>query len=375
MLTFLTAISLLSGFGTETSPTRSDPVTVAGSSEGTAGRDESNQQPPLEQIEKLLNEWSQRPAADETSDQYAKPIRALTKQLYQPLSPLTESHRQASEKLATICWPYVLKEIPKPMAEIIVDLTEPSFGVRMLDRLGKLGQPTEPMGWDIQSTHALALARAGRTSKALRENEALSAKIQTNVMKGRLPELQLTFLNTMRSQRSLLMQSMLQQAVIHAVAGDNRKSFEAAALAGGVDVTNPTEADLQVGQRLLTTLVRAQLLGLPAFENGFDDVTFLSREDTAKGATFRLQTGLSEKHFTRNLKTFLGADWQTSKLQTDDMYRAVQLGRSIDATVELTLYRSDQLTGFELHVFYLTHKAESTLPNVQITVRRTESIQ
>lgn len=375
MLTFLTAISLLSGFGTETSPTRSDPVTVAGSSEGTAGGDESNQQPPLEQIEKLLNEWSQRPAADETSDQYAKPIRALTKQLYQPLSPLTESHRQASEKLATICWPYVLKEIPKPMAEIIVDLTEPSFGVRMLDRLGKLGQPTEPMGWDIQSTHALALARAGRTSKALRENEALSAKIQTNVMKGRLPELQLTFLNTMRSQRSLLMQSMLQQAVIHAVAGDNRKSFEAAALAGGVDVTNLTEADLQVGQQLLTTLVRAQMLGLPAFENGFDDVTFLSREDTAKGAIFRLQTGLSEKHFTRNLKTFLGADWQTSKLQTDDMYRAVQLGRSIDATVELTLYRSDQLTGFELHVFYLTHKAESTLPNVQITVRRTESIQ
>lgn len=375
MLTFLTAISLLSGFGTETSPTRSDPVTVAGSSEGTAGREESNQQPPLEQIEKLLNEWSQRPAADETSDQYAKPIRALTKQLYQPLSPLTESHRQASEKLATICWPYVLKEIPKPMAEIIVDLTEPSFGVRMLDRLGKLGQPTEPMGWDIQSTHALALARAGRTSKALRENEALSAKIQTNVMKGRLPELQLTFLNTMRSQRSLLMQSMLQQAVIHAVAGDNRKSFEAAALAGGVDVTNLTEADLQVGQQLLATLVRAQMLGLPAFENGFDDVTFLSREDTAKGAIFRLQTGLSEKHFTRNLKTFLGADWQTSKLQTADMYRAVQLGRSIDATVELTLYRSDQLTGFELHVFYLTHKAESTLPNVQITVRRTESIQ
>lgn len=261
------------------------------------------------------------------------------------------------------------------MAETIADLTEPSFGVRILDRLGKLGQPTEPMGWEIQSTHALALARAGRTSKALRENEALSAKIQSNVMKGRSPELQLTFLNKMRSKRSLLMQSMLQQAVIHAVAGDNRKSFEAAALAGGVDVTNPTEADLLVEQRLLTTLVRAQMLGLPAFENGVDDVTFLSREDTAEGAILRLQTGLSEKDFTRNLKTFLGADWQTSKLQNDDMYRAAQLARSIDATVELTLYRSDQLTGFELHVSYLTYKAESTLPNVRITVRRTDSVQ
>lgn len=43
MLTFLTAISLLSAFGTETSPTRNDPVTVAGSSEGTAGPDESSQ--------------------------------------------------------------------------------------------------------------------------------------------------------------------------------------------------------------------------------------------------------------------------------------------------------------------------------------------
>jgi uncharacterized protein (TIGR03067 family) len=118
------------------------------------------------------------------------------------------------------------------------------------------GIPSEALGWDVQAAHAIALARAGKTEEALKENQALLKKIDFTVRHGALPDLRLGFLGKKRSKTSLLKQTLLQKAIILAIAGRPVESFNASAAAGSVEVNNPTQDDQAAIQPLLRVLAK-----------------------------------------------------------------------------------------------------------------------
>ena len=142
------------------------------------------------------------------------------------------------------------------MAQTLTDLTKPDAAIRVSDRLAEAGRPTEPVGWDVQATHALALARAGKTEEALKENQSLMKKIDVNMRKGRLPNLQLEFLGRTRSQKSLLKQTLLQKSLILAIAGRTVESVDASTAAGHVEVNAPTQNDQSAIQALIRMLAK-----------------------------------------------------------------------------------------------------------------------
>ena len=195
------------------------------------GNEEASDSAPIDRIAELLDAWKRLPEQSEESEAAAK-ISTLHNELSKRQTPNTENSRQTSARLALLSWPFLADSIPKTMAQTLADLTKPDTAIRMSDRLAEADRPTEPVGWDVQAVHALALARAGRTEEALRENEALMKKIDVNLRKGRLPEMQLEFLGTTRSQKSLLKQTMLQKSLILAIAGKTAESVDASTAAG-----------------------------------------------------------------------------------------------------------------------------------------------
>lgn len=218
---------------------------------------ESSKAEPIKRIAELLDAWKKVPDESEKSKEFAKKVSTVQKELFEKLTPSTESHRQASERLASVCWPHLLDTKPKSMTQALVDLTKPDASVRVSDRLAEEGRPTEPVGWAVQAVHALALAQAGKTAEALKENEALMKKIEVNVRKGRLPDLQLEYFGKMRSQKSLLKQTLLQKALILAMAGKTAESVDASTTAGRVEVDKPTKEDQSAIQAMLRMLAKA----------------------------------------------------------------------------------------------------------------------
>lgn len=207
------------------------------------------------QIESLLDEWKKLPPGSDKSQTIAKQIGTLHQTLLQQHKPLTENWRRVWTRLARVSWPFLAKPIPQPMAQTIADLTKPYSAIRVSDRLAKDGRPTEPLGWDVQAVHALALARAGKVDEALEENQTLLKKIEVNVLKGRLLEVQLEFLGKTRSQKSLLKQTLLQKALILAIAGKTSESLDASATAERVELNNTaTQADKLAIQAMLRML-------------------------------------------------------------------------------------------------------------------------
>ncbi|MCA9176196.1 MAG: hypothetical protein KDB14_17035 [Planctomycetales bacterium] len=152
---------------------------------------------------------------------------------------------------------------PEDLNEAMVELTAPYPAIRVSDRMAVDGRPTEPLGWDVQAAHAIALARAGLMEEALQENAALGKKIAVNVEKGRLPDLQSEFLGKLRSQRSLLKQVQLQKSLILAIAGKTAESVESAAAAGQIEVAKATEDDQVAIQELLLAFAKVKPAGTP----------------------------------------------------------------------------------------------------------------
>jgi|GEM_PF-2267097 len=211
----------------------------------------------MNQIAELLDAWKNLPDQAGESGDFEKKFSNLHNELRRQQTPNTESRQQTSESLALLSWSHLSDAIPKPMAQRLADLTKPDAGIRLSDRLAEAGRPTEPLGWDVQSTHALALARAGKIEEALKENEALLKKIDINVRKGRLPDLRLEFFGTTRSQKSVLMQTLLQKSLILAIAGRTAESVDASNAAGHVEVENPTKDDQSAIQAMIQTLAKA----------------------------------------------------------------------------------------------------------------------
>jgi hypothetical protein len=183
-------------------------------------------------------------------------LRGLARLLQNAVQRNEASYNAAGE-VAAASWPLLLAGYPEEFNEAMVELTAPYPAIRYCDERMERSIPTEALGWDVQAAHAIALARAGNTEEALKENQALTKKIDFTVRNGALPDLRLRFLGKQRSKQSLLKQKLLQKSLILAIAGRTVESVDASTAASHIEVTNPTEDDLSAVQAMLVTLDKA----------------------------------------------------------------------------------------------------------------------
>lgn len=141
--------------------------------------------------------------------------------------PLTQANSNARSFFADAVWPLLANnKLSQGQAELLVELTEPHLGVRMNDKIAQLGKPTEPLDWDLQDAHSLALLRAGRFDDARRESELLLKKITINRERGLVPNVKVEYRGGERTQQSLRREYLLHLALIEAVGGDKDKAKE-----------------------------------------------------------------------------------------------------------------------------------------------------
>ena len=186
-------------------------------------------------------------------EQILNELQGLQLKLRPTLGP-TETTYQSLATIATAVWPLVLKGYPPEFNSAVVDLTKPYGSIRKSDLIAAAGIPTEPLGWDLQAVHALALARSGQMENARKENRALEKKIRVNLEKSRVPNLQSTFLGVSRTNQALLQQVILQEAFILACNDQMAESVQVSATAGSVELKDPTDGDQLAIQQILIAL-------------------------------------------------------------------------------------------------------------------------
>ena len=189
----------------------------------------------------------------EDAPQTLNELQGLQIKLRPMLGP-TETTYQALAKIATAVWPLVLNGYPAEFNDTVVDLTKPYGSIRKSDLIAAAGIPTEPLGWDLQAVHALALARSGQMDNARKENRALEKKIRVNLEKSRVPNLQSTFLGVSRTNQALLQQVILQEAFILACNDQMAESVQVSATAGSIELKDPTDGDQLAIQQILIAL-------------------------------------------------------------------------------------------------------------------------
>jgi len=151
------------------------------------------------------------------------------KAVYQEMAgkPLTQGNSDAKSFFADAVWPLLVNEQLTPdRAAFLVEITKPHPGVRINDKIAQLGNPTEPLDWNIQDAHSLALLRAGRIDDARRENELLLQKVTLNLDRGRVPNMKVNYRNGKRTNQSLRREYLLHSALIEAVSGNKQKTQE-----------------------------------------------------------------------------------------------------------------------------------------------------
>ena len=83
--------------------------------------------------------------------------------------------------LARTLWPLLSESKPtSSQANFMAQLIKPQKGIHFYDLLSRLGQPTEPLGWDVQVTYALALIRSGNDKQAQKHINLLHRKVSIN---------------------------------------------------------------------------------------------------------------------------------------------------------------------------------------------------
>ena len=129
-------------------------------------------------ISALLNHWVALPMGSAEAPLVKKEIWTLVKG---SAKPLTERHNIEKSFLARAVWPLLAQNSPRPeQATFFAELTKPQLGVRINDRIARAGRPTEPLGWDVQAAHALALIRSGKNKEARDEITILHDKVAIN---------------------------------------------------------------------------------------------------------------------------------------------------------------------------------------------------
>ena len=83
--------------------------------------------------------------------------------------------------LARALWPLLSESKPTSrQANFMAQLIKPQKSINFYDLLSRLGQPTEPLGWDVQVTYALALIRSGNDKQARKHINLLHRKVSIN---------------------------------------------------------------------------------------------------------------------------------------------------------------------------------------------------
>ncbi|MDA1049055.1 MAG: hypothetical protein O3C40_01060 [Planctomycetota bacterium] len=171
----------------------------------------------------LLEHWTILPDGSDELAATGKEIKAV----YIDIAgkPLTQANSDARSFFADAVWPLLAdNRLTQERAALFVELTEPHLGVRLNDKIAQLGKPTEPLDWNLQDAHSLALLRAGRIDDARRENELLLKKLTLNLERGLLPNVEVNYRNGKRTQQSLRREYLLHRALIEAVGEDKDKA-------------------------------------------------------------------------------------------------------------------------------------------------------
>jgi hypothetical protein len=129
-------------------------------------------------IPALLNHWMTLPDDSPEVPAVCKEIKTVCKDM---AAPPSEQYNIAKSFLARAVWPLLADDkLTQERAAFLLELTEPQLRVRMNDRKARLGQPTEPLGWDVQAAYALALIRSGNDKQARDEITTLHHKVSIN---------------------------------------------------------------------------------------------------------------------------------------------------------------------------------------------------
>ena len=127
----------------------------------------------------LLDHWMGLPEGSDGEPVIRKEIKTVFKDLAG--NPLSEKYNIGKSFIARTVWPLLAEKNPSPgQASFLAELTKPQFGVRRNDKMARSGKPTEPLGWDVQAAHALALLRSGKDQPAQQEISILQKKVGIN---------------------------------------------------------------------------------------------------------------------------------------------------------------------------------------------------
>ena len=132
--------------------------------------------------------------------------------------PGTQQYLKTKRIWATELLPLLLAGVSSEKARFLVEFTTPFQRIRDADEAAKNGETTEPVGWEWQAVHMLAIGREGRIDDAYTENRRLSRKIQVN-LKNLGDDAKADFFGQQRSLREILRQCRLHRAVVESING------------------------------------------------------------------------------------------------------------------------------------------------------------
>lgn len=130
-------------------------------------------------IAALLNHWLNLPDHSGEVSIVCREIKTVLKDTAG--NRFTERYHQEKSFLARTLWPLLSESKPtSSQANFMAQLIKPQKGIHLYDWLSRLGKPTEPLGWDVQMTYALALIRSGNDKQARRHINLLHQKVSIN---------------------------------------------------------------------------------------------------------------------------------------------------------------------------------------------------
>ena len=130
-------------------------------------------------IAALLNQWLNLPEHSGEVSIVCREIKTVLKDTAG--NRFTERYPKEKSFLARTLWPLLSESKPTSrQANFMAQLIKPQKGINFYDLLSRLGQPTEPLGWDVQVTYALALIRSGNDKQARKRINLLHRKVSIN---------------------------------------------------------------------------------------------------------------------------------------------------------------------------------------------------
>jgi hypothetical protein len=122
---------------------------------------------------------------------------------------------------AQVIHPHVRDGAPAAdRARFLAQLSTLSDMIRTADERIKKGALSEPLGWSIQDTHSLALARADNLEAARRESDLVLKKVSMAMANDGPTPIGVSHRGTIRSKASLYHELLFHRSLIEALAGD-----------------------------------------------------------------------------------------------------------------------------------------------------------